>query len=725
MLHRVTTVILAMVTMVLIGCGGGSSSPATTPPPQQAQLTAVSVSPANSTLPVGKTQQFSARGTYSDGSTKNLTSGVTWHSSNTNIGAVSTTGLLAPLSAGKTTVSATVSGITGSASVTITPAAIVSLSVSCPIASIAYNTAEQCTAIAKLTDGTAQNVSGSVSWSSSQPAVATVALGLVKGISAGSSVITAASGSASSSITVNVTNANIVSLSVTPSNPTLPTGVVRPFVATGTFSDQSTQDITLSATWSSSSAAVATVSNGSVATLTEGTTTITASFEGTSNSTLVTVTAPTLVSIAISPANPHIAVGTSVQLSATGTFNNGSTHDITNSCTWSSSDASVATASNGWVKSLATGTATISAVNGAVTGTANLTVSSATLTAIYLTPANPTIGVGAIKSFSATGSFSDGTTQNLTSQVTWTSSNTGVATMNGSTATGVAAGTATVSATFVPISGPNVSGSTTLTVSNATLTSLSVFASSTTISVGQSQQFLVIAHYSDGTTQTPGPVVWTSSNTAVATMSSNYAFAIQAGTTTITATYNSLQASATLTVSGGTLVSILITPPSATIAQTTTAQFNATGNYNDGSSRDLTYYVTWTSSNYNIATISNIGGTNGLATGVAPGSVVVGALVGSVLGTANLTVTNATLTAITIAPQSAGISLGTSQNFNAMGSFSDGTVQNITRSSTWSSSNANVATINTLGTAASVGKGTSTITANSNGVSGTAVLTVF
>ena len=195
-------------------------------------------------------------------------------------------------------------------------------------------------------------------------------------------------------------------------------------------------------------------------------------------------------------------------------------------------------------------------------------------------------------------------------------------------------------------------------------------------------------------------------------------------TTTITATYNSLQASATLTVSGGTLVGISIAPVSATIAETTTAQFKATGTYNDGSSRDLTYYVTWTSSDYGIATISNVGGSNGLATGRAPGKVSIAALIGPVLGTADLTVTSATLTAITITPQSASISLGTNQNFSAMGVFSDGTVQNISRSVTWSSSNPNVATISTLGTAVSVGTGTSTISASANGVTGTATLTV-
>lgn len=723
---KVTTVILAMVTMVFSGCGGGSSAPvSTTPPPQQAQLTAVSISPANSSLPVGRTQQFSATGTYSDGSAKNLTSGVSWHSSDTNIGAISAAGLLSPLSPGKTTISATISGLTGSSAVTITPAAVVSLSVTCPLASIAFNTEEQCAAVAKLTDGTIQNVSDSVSWSSSQPAVATVASGLVKGIAAGSAVITASSGASSSSTSVSVTNATVVSLTVTPSNPTLPTGIVRSFEATGTFSDQSTQDITLSATWNSSNISVATVQSGAVATFTVGTATITANFEAATASTALTVAAPALVSITIGPADPQIALGTSVQLSATGTYDNGSTQNITNKCTWSSSNAGVATVGSGLVKSLAAGMASISAVNGSVTGTTTLTVTTATLTAIYVTPANPTIGVGAVKSFSATGSFSDGTTQSLTNQTTWTSSNTAVATMVGSAATGVAAGSTTISASFVPISGPVVSGSTTLTVSNATLTSLSISPVTATISVGQSQQFLVVAHYSDGTNQSPSSVAWTSSNAAVASINSGWAYGIQSGTTTITASYNSFQVTATLTVSGGTITAISISPPSATIAATTTAQFAATGTYNDGSSRDLTKYVDWTSSNYSTATISNAGGSYGLATGVAPGSVVIGALIGSVIGTADLTVTNATLTAITISPHSANISLGSTQNYTAMGSFSDGTAQNISRSVAWSSSNANVATVNTLGTAVSASTGTSTISATANGVTGTAILTVY
>jgi hypothetical protein len=63
---------------------------------------------------VGTNQQFTATGTYSDGSTKNITNQATWTSSNTSVATVSATGLVTPLTTGSTTITATLGGITGS-----------------------------------------------------------------------------------------------------------------------------------------------------------------------------------------------------------------------------------------------------------------------------------------------------------------------------------------------------------------------------------------------------------------------------------------------------------------------------------------------------------------------------------------------------------------------------------------------------------------------------------
>lgn len=87
----------------------------------------------------------------------------------------------------------------------------------------------------------------------------------------------------------------------------------------------------------------------------------------------------TLVSIAVTPANPGIALGTTQQFSATGTFSDNTTQDLTISATWSSSVTSVATisnaaGSNGMATSVGTGTTTIMAVSGGRSGSTTLTV---------------------------------------------------------------------------------------------------------------------------------------------------------------------------------------------------------------------------------------------------------------------------------------------------------------------------------------------------------------
>jgi hypothetical protein len=98
---------------------------------------------------------------------------------------------------------------------------------------------------------------------------------------------------------------------------------------------------------------------------------------GSSNSSSGATTV-TLLSLAVVPANPNIYVGSTIQLTATGTFSDNTTQDITASVTWSSSAASVATNSNGKTTAVAPGQTTITATSGNVSGSTLLTVNAAT-----------------------------------------------------------------------------------------------------------------------------------------------------------------------------------------------------------------------------------------------------------------------------------------------------------------------------------------------------------
>ena len=194
----------------------------------------------------------------------------------------------------------------------------------------------------------------------------------------------------SGSATVTVTAAVLTSLTVTPANTSIPVGTGEQLIATGTFSDGTTKDLTTSVTWGSSDTTLAIVSSaaGSEGLVTGhglGGVTIGAvlpEFPGVTGSASVTVTAAILTSIAVTPANPSIANGGTIQLTATGTFSDGSMKDLTSQVGWVSSSDTIAhvddtPVSPGLVTGTGVGSPTITATLETVTGGTNVTVLAA------------------------------------------------------------------------------------------------------------------------------------------------------------------------------------------------------------------------------------------------------------------------------------------------------------------------------------------------------------
>src|SRR5689334_13979959 len=113
----------------------------------------------------------------------------------------------------------------------------------------------------------------------------------------------------------------VVSIAVTPADPTVQPGKTQQFTATATLGSGSTKDVSTSATWTSSSSSVATVDSTGLATAVgTGTATITASNGGQNGATDIIVTTATLTTIAINAPNTTLARGQTEQLAATGTY---------------------------------------------------------------------------------------------------------------------------------------------------------------------------------------------------------------------------------------------------------------------------------------------------------------------------------------------------------------------------------------------------------------------
>jgi len=615
---------------------------------------------------------------------------------------------------------------------------LVSITITPKIPLLTVGATQQLTATGTYEDGSARDLTSMARWSTMDSAVVSVSDGgLATALAEGMTKVAASLDEISGKTTITVTPATLVSLAITPVNPMIIKGKTQAFVATGTYSDKTTKNVSSLVKWESATASTATVDNQGTATgLALGTTTISASYGGQSAKTTLTVVAAPLVSIVVTPTNPSISKGTTQQFVATGTFADTTMRDISTLVTWSSMDMAIATVSaQGLATGVGVGSTAISASLMGQTGTTQLSVTMATLTSLSITPANPSIAKTTTQQLTATGTYSDGSTQNLTAMVTWASSDATVATISNAMgtqglATGIAIGNTTISA--------SVSGKTAMTVLSVTmapLNSIVVAPASPSIVKGTTQQFTATGTFADGSTQDiTSTAIWASSDTAVAGISNamgtrGLSSGLGVGTATISASLMGKMGTATLTVTMATLTAIAVTPASPAIFKDITEQFTATGTYSDGSTQNLTTMVTWASSDAMVATVSNAMGTQGLATGIGAGSASITASFGGKSGSATLTVKSATLMSIAISPMAPSIVTGRTQAFTATGMYSDGSTLDLTGLSTWSSSATAVATISnaagTQGLATSVGAGSTTITATFGGTSGSTTLTVM
>ena len=249
---------------------------------------------------------------------------------------------------------------------------------------------------------------------------------------------------------------------------------------------------------------------------------------------------PVLQYVTITPQSASAPVGSNFSFTAQAYYSNGSVQDGTSLVTWTSSNTTVATiVAGGVATALADGTTTINASAAGTSGaSAALTVN--TLKSIAVTPANPTVPLGTNQQFTATGTFDDATTGDITSQVNWTSSNADVTMDTTTTGQADVASTATVGETStITAAVLGVTGSTLLTVGAAVPTSLQISVPASMIAVGNSAALVVTETWSNGTTgHAPSSrVTWASDATSVANIAANgVAAAFAAGKATITAT---------------------------------------------------------------------------------------------------------------------------------------------------------------------------------------------
>lgn len=593
------------------------------------EVTGVTLSSSTLSIYAGHTSTLTATVTPSNADDTSLT----WTSSNTSIATVSSSGVVTAKKAGSCTITATASnGVSASCSVTVK--AVTVTGISCNIASCSVNvggtyTRHNCTIY--YSDGTSNTSAYNIaSWWSSDDDVATVTGSTVTGVSAGTCTGYCSYGRYTDSFSITVKAVSATSVTLSSSSLSLEVGDTGSLTAT--VKPTNTTDPTVS--WSSSDSSVATVdSDGNVTAVGEGSCTITASCGSKSATCSVTVTNP-MTGLSVSPSSDSVDVGDTTGLTATATYKDGSTVDVTSSASWSSSSSSVASVSSGTVTGVGEGSATITASYGGYSDSCSVTVENP-LVSLSLSSNSETITKGDSVSLTATATYKDGSTADVTSSATWASSSSSIASVSSGTVTGTGVGSATIVCGY-----GDCSATCSVTVENP-VTKLSISSSPVYVNVGGTADISLTATYADGTTEDVAALAsWSSANTSYVTVDGGTVTGIKASSSgvTVTAIYGGKSASCAVAILNP-MTGLTVSPSSDSVTVGDTTSLTATATYSDGSTEDVTSSATWSTSSSTYATVSK-----GTVTGVKAGSATITATYGGFSDTCDVTVNKAQTT---------------------------------------------------------------------------------
>ena len=226
------------------------------------------------------------------------------------------------------------------------------------------------------------------------------------------------------------------------------------------------------------------------------------------------------------------------------------------------------------------------------------------VTGVTLSQSSVTLDIGGTVTLTATVAPSNATDNT----VTWSSSNTSVATVNGGKVTAVAEGSATITASA---GGKSATCSVTVKKGTVAVTGITLSQSSITLDIGGTFTLTATVAPSDATDKT---ATWSTSDAKVATVKDGKVTAVAAGSATITAAAGGKSATCSVTVNAATIEPTGITVDKDNMTIGVGDSFTVTATVLPENATDKT--VTWSSSNPSVATVD----ANGKVTGVAPGN---------------------------------------------------------------------------------------------------------
>jgi len=469
--------------------------------------------------------------------------------------------------------------------------------------------------------------------------------------------------------------------------------------------------------WSSSDASVATVSQaGLVTALAPGAVQLAASSGGRSALVQLTVSERAVALVRVTPSTSTLRLGSLAVLSAELLDASGATLRG-RTITWSSASPSVAVVSpDGTVAGVSVGSATIAATAGNVTGTALVSIEPVPAASVVIAPATVSLLAGASRSLAATVFDSAG--HPLTGRaVTWSTDAPTIANVSSSgVVLAIAPGVATITARS-----EGRSSTSRITVSAVPVATVTVSTATVTLAVAQTAAMVARVADASGAVLNGRSVAWTTSKASVATVdaATGVVTAVATGTATITATSEGKKGTSVVTVAIVPVASIQVTPTNLAMLEGESQRLKAT--MLDANGKVLSgRAVSWIGGAPGVATVDS----TGLVTAVATGSAVIvasseGARTSIPVTVAPVTVANVVVTPATRALESGRAVQLTAKITDIRGRVIAGKV------ATWTTNTPSRASVSTTGRVVGIALGAVTISASSDGVTGSSAVTVI
>ena len=548
------TIALSCATLPTFGCGGRDDATA----PAAGSISVVELSQRTLTLGVGSSAPLEVA--VRDAAGNVLPSGgVYWSSSDATVATVSPSGVVTARKVGTAQIAATLQGKSAVATLTVapTPAAAVLLSPS----ELRLTVGQQGDLNATVVDANGAALSGRVvTWRSSSASIAVVdSTGHVTAIAPGATSISASSEGKSITAAVTVSAIAVASVRLTPTSVSLVEGQSAQLTADAR--DASGQVLSgRTITWSSSSPSIATVSSsGQVIAIAAGSATITAASEGRTATSAVTVAKRPVSSLVVSPLQLSLLPGQNTKLSALVTDADGNVLSG-RTVNFSSANTAIATVANdGTVTAAAAGSTTIAVTSEGKTASVAVTVAPTPAASIRVAPATVNVFVESTAKLTATVLDANG--GSLDRPVSWSSGAPTVASVaKDGTVTGVSVGTAVILASV-----EGRVGTATVTVAAIPVATVTISPSSSTLDPGGSTTLTARIQSASGADLSDRAVLWSSSDTQVATVSSSgLVTAVAPGSATITASADGKTGTASISVTNPA-TSVRVSPATVSV----------------------------------------------------------------------------------------------------------------------------------------------------------------